>query len=560
MKKLLLSSFCLAASVLANAQTPNLKWAKSMGGTLADGGYAIAIDASGNVYTTGPFYGTVDFDPGAGTFNLISAGQNDIFISKLDASGNFVWAKGMGGNTYDAGRSIAVDASGNVYTAGQFGETVDFDPGAGTFNLTSAGVNDIFVLKLDASGNFAWAKQFGGTLQEIPWSLTLDVSGNIYTTGSFEGTADFDPGAGINNLTSVGKYDIFISKLNSSGNFVWVKGIGGTEIDQGYSIKTDASANVYSIGNFKGFTDFDPGSGSFNLTASRDDTYILKLDATGNFVWAKQMRASYSITGFSLALDASANVYTTGQFQDTVDFDPGTGKVNLISAGSNDIFISKLDASGNFKWAKQIGGKDIDAGYSITLDALGNIFSTGSFQGTVDFDPNVSVLNLITNAGSLEMYILKLDASGNMVWAKSMGFSGAKCSIVPDASGNFYTTGSFTGTVDCDLTAGVSSITSAGGTDVFVIKMNQTTGGIMGNAKANNLSIYPNPNTGAFVIQAKTNGFYTLVNQLGQTIQSFETNAADNYTVNFSQLSPGIYYVIGKNDNALIRQKIIITK
>src|SRR5674476_1418906 len=127
------------------AQNVSLVWAKNMGGASDDYVNSIAVDASGNVYTTGYFLGTVDFDPGAGTYNLTSAGGYDIFIIKLDASGNFVWAKNMGassGASSDQGFSIAVDASGNVYTTGLFTGTADFDPGAGTYNLTSAGSGD----------------------------------------------------------------------------------------------------------------------------------------------------------------------------------------------------------------------------------------------------------------------------------------------------------------------------------------------------------------------------------------------------------------------------------
>ena len=123
-------------------------WAKSMGGTLTEIGLGNAVDGSGNVYTTGYFEGTADFDPGAGTANLTSAGSSDIFVSKLDANGNFLWAKSMGGTASDIGYSIAVDGSDNVYTTGYFGGTVDFDPGAGTASLTSAGGLDIFVSKL----------------------------------------------------------------------------------------------------------------------------------------------------------------------------------------------------------------------------------------------------------------------------------------------------------------------------------------------------------------------------------------------------------------------------
>ncbi|MEC8968618.1 MAG: SBBP repeat-containing protein, partial [Bacteroidota bacterium] len=233
-------------------------------------------DASGNVYTTGYFSGIVDFDPGAGTNNLTSQGNYDVFIQKLDPSGNFLWAKSFGGTSNDYGFSITLDASGNVYTTGYFSGIVDFDAGAGTNNLTSQGSNDVFIQKLDPSGNFLWAKTFGGNSDDAGVSITVDASGNVYTTGYFLGTADFDPGAGTNNLTPQGSADVFIQKLDPSGNFLWAKTFGGTFGDVGISITVDASGNVYTTGYFSGIVDFDPGAGTNNLTAQGFDAVFIQ--------------------------------------------------------------------------------------------------------------------------------------------------------------------------------------------------------------------------------------------------------------------------------------------
>jgi len=223
--QILITSLLLLAIINLSAQT--LEWAKSMGGTGNEYGNSMAIDALGNVYTVGNYMGTVDFNPGTGTFNLTSVGLFDIFISKLDASGNFVFAKSMGGPLNDWATSIAL--SGNIYTTGYFYGTADFDPGAGTFNLTSSNdSSDIFISNLDASGNFVYAKSMGGTSSKCySQSITIDASGNVYTTGYFSGTSDFDPGTGVFNLTTTGVNDIFISKLDASGNFVWAKSMGG---------------------------------------------------------------------------------------------------------------------------------------------------------------------------------------------------------------------------------------------------------------------------------------------------------------------------------------------
>ncbi len=221
--------------------------------------------------TTGGFGYTVDFDPGPGIFNLSASNQLDVFISKLDANGNFVWAKSMGGQAVNQsyGRSISVDSSGNVFTTGNFYGTGDFDPGPGIFNLSSAGSADIFISKLDSSGFFVWAKRLGGNSDDIVYSNAIDASGNVYTTGNFYATGDFDPGPGIFNLSSAGNTDIFISKLNNNGNFVWAKRIGrqfGSE--EARSIKIDAFGNIYTTGVFGGTVDVDPSSNIFNLTGA----------------------------------------------------------------------------------------------------------------------------------------------------------------------------------------------------------------------------------------------------------------------------------------------------
>jgi Beta-propeller repeat len=251
----------LLVTLESHSQAPTLEWAKGVGGTSSTFGASIGIDALKNVYTTGQFNGTTDFNPGTGTFSLPSAGGSDIFISKLDANGNFVWANRIGSAGADYGYAIAVDGSGNQYITGAFNGTVDFNPGAGTANLTSGGVADIFILKLDAAGIFQWAQKIGSTGADEGNSITIDPSGDILLTGLFTGTVDFDPSAvGTTNLVSLGNNDIFITKFNASGNFVWAKGIGNTGFDRGNSIKTDLSGNVYTTGTFVGTVDFDPGA------------------------------------------------------------------------------------------------------------------------------------------------------------------------------------------------------------------------------------------------------------------------------------------------------------
>lgn len=471
MKKLLI---CVVISLLSwpsIGQAPTFTWAKSMGATGFDYGYSIATDVTGNVYTAGQFMGTVDFDPGAGTFNLTAVGSIDIFISKFDASGNFLWAKSMGGSGNDAGYALATDATGNVCITGEFQGTVDFDPGPSTFNLTSSGGYEIFICKLNASGNFKWAGRIGASgFNDAGRAIGIDASGNVITVGEFGTTADFNPGAGIFNLTSAGSSDIFISKLDSVGNFIWANRIGGTDTENVSGLKVDASGNVYTTGDFKLTVDFDPGSGTFNLTTTTTSAaFISKLDATGNFVWAKQF--STGSFGHAIGLDNSNNVYSTGYYGGTVDFDPGTGTFNLTSSGGNEIYVSKLDASGNFTWAKKFSTATSDKCNSLAVDISGNVYTTGYFSGPVDFDPGLSTFNL-TGVGAYDIFISKLDASGNFVWAhqltSTVGEVGRGISV--DPLSNLYITGSFDGTIDFDPGAATYNLTPSG-SDIFVLKL-----------------------------------------------------------------------------------------
>ncbi len=574
MKKLLFSTILILAIFFANAQTPTFDWVKGMGGTSSDGGNSIEVDAFGNVYTTGYFAGTVDFDPGLGIYNLTAVGGTDIFISKLDQFGNFLWAKNIVDSTGGGvGNSIALDPLGNVYTTGYFQGTADFDPGLGTYNLTPVGYADIFILKLDSIGNFVWARQIGGIGNDQGVSITLDSQGNIYTTGGFQDTADFDPGAGVFNLISTAPVypgfqqgNIFVTKLNSSGNFVWAKSMVSTTetADTGNDIAVDLLGNVFTIGSFVDTVDFDPGSGVFNLFVDSiySDVFISKLDASGNFIWAKQIVGTGGLYrwnyGYSIALDDFGNVFTTGLFQGTADFNPSAGIFNLTSGALYSAFISKLDFSGNFVWAKSITGTGNAAGNSIVLDTAGNIYTAGEFTNTIDFDPGVGVFNL-TGVISDNIFISKLDPLGNFVWAKNMGGTSSDegLSIALDSIGNIYTTGEYAGTADFDPDAGVFNLTSSGLLDFFVHKMSQTPTGIIEIPNQANIVLYPNPTNNFIDIETSLKHYsISVFDNMGKLILKEQENQ-NKARIDVSGFSNGLYFIQLKSDEKIINTKFV---
>ncbi|MFZ5799347.1 MAG: hypothetical protein ACOY3O_13140 [Thermodesulfobacteriota bacterium] len=459
-----------------HAADGDLLWAKGFGQAFNDEGYDIHVDADGNVYTTGYFRGTVDFDPGPGTVELSSASNSlDVFICKLDSNGGLVWARSIGGPSSDEGWGIVTDALGNVYTTGYFVGTVDFDPGAGSAPRTSEGSSDIFISKLDGNGNFVGAWTMGGTADDYGYGILVDGGGNIYSTGYFKNTVDFDPDPAIGAtypLTSAGIEDIFLSKLDNSGNFVWANKIGGASADVGLGISLYSTGSVYLTGWFQGTVDF--GAEQLTSAGGSRDIYVSKLDSSGNFIWSRAMGGISEDIGQAVSVDTLGNVYSTGWFIGTADFDPGAGTANLESASpsASDIFVSKLDGDGTFVWARAMGGTAADVGYGISVDSFGNVFATGGFNGTADFDPGAGTFNLVS-AGAEDIFISKLTASGHLVWAGAMGGPSADYGydLAASADGAVHAIGSFQGTADFDPGAGTLNLTSAGFEDIFVCKL-----------------------------------------------------------------------------------------
>ena len=443
MKKAIIS--CAAAvlvSLMTLAQGFQFDWAQAYGDTANN--YSIYspfvdIDGAGNVYLAGHFADTLDFDPGPGVFNLTPTGI-DVFIVKLDASGNFIWAKatsgGIGHLAYNA--DIYVQESGFIYLAGTFTDSVDFDPGPGISILTGDSESDAFLLKLDLNGNFIWAQKIGGAGNATALTVSGDMDDNVCVAGKFSNVIDLDPGLGIDPVFSNGQYDVFIAKYRANGDRAWLKTVGGGFLDVANAITCDNDGNVITTGYFGYTVDFDPDTGVYNLSYVQiePDAFVLKLDSAGNFVWARSI-AGYSCMdeadegnqGCAVKCDSEGNVYTSGFFQCTVDFDPGPGTHSVTSNGGSDIFVHKMTSSGEFSWVRTVGGQSssqydiFDAAYSIDLDTAGFIYASGIFDNLfVDFDPGPNVHNLNVSGGGV--FIWQLDTAGNFINAIP---SGGKC-------------------------------------------------------------------------------------------------------------------------------------
>ncbi len=557
----------------------NLLWTKNFDDSIKISFNSITTDKTGNVYATGYFSDTLDFDPSIATNTVISNGGEDIFILKLDANGNFAWVKTIGALGADRSVDIKIDNAGNIYTTGYFSNTVDFDPSPATYTLANGGT---FVIKMDAVGNLVWAKNSGSApaIEQV-YAIYVDTAGSVYNAGRFVGICDFDPGPATFTLSGGGSMDGFISKLDASGNFVWAKGFGGTNTDEVYAITGDRNGNIYVTGDFlSSNADFDPGPGTYTATAMSGgiDIFILKLTTSGNFGWAKIMSGVGAESGYAIAYDNGA-IYTTGAYSSPVDFDPGPSTVNLPTFGFYNIFISKLDTSGNFVWAEGMGGAQSETTNDIAIDGYGNIFTTGIFQSAaLDFDFGPGTFTL-SSAGDYDVFIHKINnclppspviditpVSNHTICANeiatlmatstgTISWYNSPASTTPLASGLTFTptlsaAGTYTFYAEAQNCTHISPRIS------IVVVVELCAGLKQIEAEQNTLVIYPNPSSGLINIEVEDpNGNYkngasiSIVNGLGQVVLeknlSMESrNGTTNlFAVDIQHLPKGIYCV-----------------
>ena len=459
------------------AQSPQFNWAISSSGTSQEYGFTVDTDNGGNVYSAGHFNGTADFNPGIGNTNFTVAANRDVYVQKLDPSGSFIWASQLRSNQQIIANGMVVDSAGNSYVTGYFQGTVDFDPGPGVTNLNSSFAAQ-YVVKLDTNGNLVWVKSLSSTNSTYGQSIALSQDHQfVYVGGQFRETTDFDPGAGTFNMISVANNDAYVQKLDSAGNFVWAANVAsGAGYNYCYDLSVDFDDDIILTGVFSNTADFNPGAVTMNMTANFGyNIYVEKLDSSGNFIWVKQMESTGDDESNAICVDSNNDIYITGSFDGTTDFDPGAGFANMIGAGGDDIFIQKLDTDGNYEWVHQLGNSNNQVGMDIASQD-DYIFITGSFQGTLDFDPGAGSTIYTPPAFYADAFILKLDTSGGFEWAGRVG--GPHIDQGNDLAihnSSVHVTGEYRQTVDFDPGASTYNQTSTAAPDVFVLKLNQCT-------------------------------------------------------------------------------------
>jgi hypothetical protein len=401
-----------------------------------------------------------------------------VLISPVHSQTGFSWVKQFGGGDYDYGSQILYSADGNIYIVGHFYDSLDVDPGPGISMLFTDGVVNSYIAKYDTAGNYIWAKQLkNNTINEITKCI-LDSYNNIIAVGMFNDSTDFDPGSG-SYILPPGEGDAgFIWKLDEDGNFMYAGKFGGHGNCQPVEIKVDNNGNMLLTGTFSDTVDFDPGEG-IGLLCTPEWTYnafICKLDTSGNFIWVKQFENnSMNATdcGYTIATDASNNIFIGGRYTGITDFDTGPGQFFLYGDYNGDGFFCKLDSSGNFVFALKIGGDGTSSIGNLIITRDSAVLFSGYFDGTCTFD-SIGAVYLQSPHMVNSSFLCKMTMQGELLWVKMLKASAALGiyidELIQDTSGNFYLAGSFDNPVDFDPGPDEFIMSSNGWWDLYICK------------------------------------------------------------------------------------------
>ena len=441
-------------------------WVKSFGGSKSDKGISIGVDSLGFIYISGYFNNNADF----GAFNLVYNGsQNnnkDMFVAKLDSFGTVIWAISGGGGPYDdRALGMHVTPGGDVFVTGTFWGNITF-PYNQTPNQTGSGngYDTSMLTKIDKDGNCVFVKSFGANAGgPCPWPMydgddhsydvKVDKDGFIYVTGFWSGNdADFDSFTLVNtNWNNYCQPAGYIAKLDAAGNFIWVDKFDGVKDQRGSRdnrIAIDDFSNIYCVGGFENTGVYGP----YSITSNGEwDGFIFKMDKDGNWIWAKNIGSNKSDRINSIAIDVCGDVYITGEYRNPTVF-PGANASNgtdtLSHKQKRDIFVAKINNSGEWKWAKRARSSGTDKPYQMSVDANKQVFVCGTSGGETTFSNGLVVDAQIPGDTTMSAWVAQIDGAsnnGDWLWAKMGGSftdnDDRTNDICADGFGNVYAVG-----------------------------------------------------------------------------------------------------------------------
>jgi hypothetical protein len=358
----------------------------------------ILCDTSGNIYMGGFFSGTINFDPFGNNEERTSKGTYNIFLTKYDLHGNHLWTSTWGDRGNEICRFIASDNSGNIILGGNGSR-----PDEKSFNTAlsdrEVSLPDEYICKFDQNGNLLW-------ITETSYSklIASDINNCIYIAGTYSGTYDFDPGPDVDEITSNGLHiDIYISKYDENGEYLWTKSWGGELFDDVTDMHSSSSGMIICVGKTEVLDIIDPKEGKFH-----DHHYLNCFDSEGDLFWSKTWGSEKRGNQvFGCEIDQNENIYVIGEFSGTVDFDPGPGEeIQTGTQDHPDSYLSKFDLNGNFLQASTWSRNGNIYSRLINVDESGGIYISGSFSGETEFTFGRSTV--IRNSSELDAFFMRI--------------------------------------------------------------------------------------------------------------------------------------------------------
>ncbi len=455
MKKLIAILSLIVMCSTVNAQF--CYWATDFGGSNNEENRGMTVDVNGNVIVTGEFSSS-SITIGSYVLANANTGSTDYYIAKYDNMGNVLWAQRTGQNIDDIGRCVTTDAAGNIYVAGYFGtDTIFF---GSLFAVNSMyGNMDMFLVKYNTNGVPQWVTSSSGSSDEIPYAMTIDGSGNIVVVGKHYSSATMT--VGTTTISGVGSgTNMFISSWDANGNHNWLRGAGRTGDDEAWGIDSDGGSGIYVTGFFRSDTLYMGTQYAVNNQNGNEDMFVAKLDIAGNPVYVKSFGGDDSDFGTDVAVDAAGNCYVSGKWRSS-SITIGTN--TYTSPNNYDLLFFKLDASGSVVWSRRPAGSAQDDSRGIDIDANGDVYASGEFEGNLVFTTN----SFTQYGGGDDVYIVKYNSAGVEQWATNLQCQGGGACYNIEVVGvnDFYISGFHQST---NFWFGPTNLISAGGFDSYL--------------------------------------------------------------------------------------------
>jgi hypothetical protein len=444
-------------------------YALRAGGSQEDEGWAVALLPDGGAIVVGEFIYTVSF--GA---HVLEGEWVDAFVAKVGPTGEWLWAKRVGGEWEQRAQAVAVLEDGSAIVSGTCMRVTTFGGDIDDLTCTETSDVDVFVAKIDADGTWLWANRMGApSYGESVGGISVLTDGSAIITGRYRGGATFGgsaltlPPAGYNTY-----WDLYVAKIGADGSWLWATGMGGggDEYHGGITVLSDDSAIV--VGSFQGTASF-LGNAALSLVSAGSgsiDAVVAKLDRDGAWLWAERMGGSQTDWGYAVSGLSDGGAIIAGSFSGTASF--GDGSTVAALTGTDDGYVARISAEGEWLWAERMGGGTSAVGaYGVSTHADAEVYVAGTFTHTASFGDDS--IPSITSGGSLDAFIAKISVDGEWRWANRMGGSFANVqarAVSVSTDGSAVLTGTFSYRAEFPDST-LETLWSAGSTDIFVARI-----------------------------------------------------------------------------------------